>query len=154
MSKPPKNKGGRPPHDPPEGKRTEVAALASFGIKEEDIARYIGVAIMTLRKHYAEELFRGRISANAKVAQSLYKNATTRGPGQTTAQIFWLKTRAGWKEPPREVSGPGGAPITTVDLSKATPEQLNALEAIFGPLAGGSGDDDGGAPGGEGEESA
>lgn len=47
-------------------------------------------------------------------------------------------------------SGPKGGPIQTVDLTNISEEQLNALEAIFGPLAG-SGDDDAGDPSGEGE---
>jgi Bacteriophage Sf6, terminase small subunit-like len=42
-------------------------------------------------------------------------------------------------------------PITTIDLTKATNEQLQTLEAIFGPLAGRS-DDDAGDQGGESEE--
>lgn len=50
-----------------------------------------------------------------------------------------------------ELSGPNGGPIQTVDLTNASEEQLNALEAIFGPLASGSGDDEG-DQGGEGEE--
>lgn len=49
-----------------------------------------------------------------------------------------------------ELTGAGGGPIQTVDLTKASDEQLAALEAIFGPLAR-SGDDDEGDPGGEGE---
>ncbi|MFA1625231.1 hypothetical protein ACDY96_21305 [Rhizobium mongolense] len=49
-------------------------------------------------------------------------------------------------------SGPKGGPIQTVDLTNVSEEQLNALEAIFGPLAGASGDDEG-YQGGEGEES-
>jgi len=46
------------------------------------------------------------------------------------------------------IAGPNGGPIQTVDLTNASEEQLNALEAIFGPLAG-SGDDDAGDQGGE-----
>ncbi|NTJ00339.1 hypothetical protein G6L07_08375 [Agrobacterium rhizogenes] len=46
-------------------------------------------------------------------------------------------------------TGKGGGPIQTVDLTHASEEQLNALEAIFGPLAG-SGDDDASDQGGEG----
>lgn len=46
-------------------------------------------------------------------------------------------------------TGPNGGPIQTVDLTNATDEQLTALEAIFGPLAG-PGDDDEGDPSGEG----
>ncbi|MGV1985604.1 hypothetical protein ACQZ5N_03220 [Agrobacterium sp. 22-221-1] len=47
-------------------------------------------------------------------------------------------------------TGRGGGPIQTVDLTNASEEQLNALEAVFGPLAG-SGDDDEGDTSGEGE---
>jgi hypothetical protein len=43
-------------------------------------------------------------------------------------------------------SGPNGGPIPTVDLTNATNEDLDRLEALFGPLAGTSGDDDEGDP--------
>lgn len=51
-------------------------------------------------------------------------------------------------------TGPNNGPILTADLTKATDDELRALEAVFGPLAGGSGDDDGGDSGGEGETGA
>lgn len=47
-------------------------------------------------------------------------------------------------------SGPNGGPIPTVDLTNATDEDLERLEALFGPLAGTAGDDADGDPGGEG----
>ncbi len=50
-------------------------------------------------------------------------------------------------------TGRGGGPIQTVDLTNMTEEQLNALEAIFGPLATAGGDDEG-DPSGEGEASS
>lgn len=50
------------------------------------------------------------------------------------------------------ISGPDGGPIQTIDLTNASEEQLNALEAIFGPLAASGGDDEGDQSG-EGEES-
>lgn len=52
----------------------------------------------------------------------------------------------------REHSGPNGGPIQTVDLSNVSADDLDRLEALFGPLAGGAGDDDEGDPSGEGEE--
>lgn len=48
-------------------------------------------------------------------------------------------------------AGPGGGPIQLADLTKATDEQLAALEAFIGPLAGAPGGDDGSDPRGEGE---
>lgn len=47
-------------------------------------------------------------------------------------------------------SGPNGGPIQTVDLSNLSNDDLTRLEAIFGPLAGSSGDDDEGDTSGEG----
>lgn len=51
------------------------------------------------------------------------------------------------------ISGPNGGPIQTVDLTNVSADDLDRLEALFGPLAGGPGDDDEGDQGGEGEES-
>lgn len=47
-------------------------------------------------------------------------------------------------------TGPKGGPMQmqTVDLTNASDEHLAALKAIFGPLAGGSSDDDEGYQGG------
>lgn len=48
-----------------------------------------------------------------------------------------------------EHSGPGGAPMQFVDLTRLSGDQLDQLESIFGPLAG-PGDDDAPDQGGEG----
>ncbi|MGX5719912.1 hypothetical protein [Shinella zoogloeoides] len=53
----------------------------------------------------------------------------------------------------RELSGPGGGAIP-IDLTNATDDELAALKAIFGPLAGGAGDDDASDPSGGSEESS
>lgn len=50
-------------------------------------------------------------------------------------------------------AGPNGGPIPTVDLTNATDEDLDRLEALFGPLAGASGDDPEGDTRGAGEAS-
>ena len=47
-----------------------------------------------------------------------------------------------------ELTGKNGGPISTVDLTKATDEQLAALEALFGSLAG-PGENDIGDQGGK-----
>lgn len=48
-------------------------------------------------------------------------------------------------------TGANGGPIQTVDLTNATDEDLERLEALFGPLAGAPGDDADADPAGEGE---
>jgi hypothetical protein len=41
------------------------------------------------------------------VAEFLYRKATTDGAQSVTAAIFWLETRAGWKETSvNEIGGP------------------------------------------------
>lgn len=94
-----KSRGGRPPHQPTEATRKQVKALAAYGIPQEEIGRVIGVSKPTLERHYREELDRGELEANAKVAESLFRKATGEGAQAVTAAIFWLKTRARWKEP-------------------------------------------------------
>lgn len=65
---------------------------------QEAIARVIGVSGPTLRKHYRDELDDGVAQANRSVAQSLYMRATGDGRDAVPACIFWLKTRARWRE--------------------------------------------------------
>ena len=93
------NKVGRPSHKPTEKERQQVETMAGFGIPELDIARVIGISMMTLRKWYPEELATGAIKANSQVAQSLYQKALGNGNGAVAACIFWLKVRCGWVEP-------------------------------------------------------
>jgi hypothetical protein len=66
----------------------------------------------TLRKWFRDELDTATIEANARVAQTLYQQATT--PGNIAATIFWLKARAGWREKHSvEVTGKDGVPMAT-----------------------------------------
>jgi hypothetical protein len=80
-----------------------VRSMAAYGIRQEDIARCLGLrSAKTLRRHFREELDRAATEANAQVAQSLYQQATS--GKSTAASIFWLKTRAGWHEPARRLT--------------------------------------------------
>ena len=100
---------GRPPHEPTEENRIKVKTLAAVGTRFEDIARKLEISENTLTKYYRKELDEGRIDANSAIAKSLYDQAKS---CNTTAQIFWLKTRAGWKETQvNEVHGENGGPL-------------------------------------------
>jgi hypothetical protein len=91
---------------------TRVEALAGYGIAAPDIARVLGTQEPELRREYADELVCGGIKANARVAENLFRKATGEGRQAVTAAIFWMKTRARWKETSvHEVSGPDGQPI-------------------------------------------
>jgi len=85
-------------HKPTPETRALAEQLSAYGIPQDDIAKLVKVSPKTLREHYAEELETGSIKATAKVAGALFKAATGTGQGAITAAIFWMKTRAGWRE--------------------------------------------------------
>ncbi len=102
----------RPPHKPDAANRRQVEAMAGYGVPEIDIARVLRIDPKTLRKHYRDELDGGHVKANAKVAENLFRKATGDGPQSVTAAIFWMKTRARWKETTiSEVTHDVGDPI-------------------------------------------
>jgi hypothetical protein len=76
----------------------QVEAMAGYGLAPEEISRVLDVDLQLLTSAFANELETGQIKANARVAESLYRKATGEGREAVTAAIFWLKTRARWKE--------------------------------------------------------
>lgn len=94
-----KRGGGRPKWMPPD--LDKVEALAARGLTEEQIAHSLGVCYDTLNERkkelseFAEAIKRGKNKGIAAVANKLYDNAQV---GNVSAQIFYLKCRAGWKE--------------------------------------------------------
>jgi len=85
----------RKPHAPTETTRNQVSVLAGFGHREDEIALYLNIDPKTLRKYYRRELDTGHIRANSEMASTLFSQAKN---GSTSAAIFWLKSRAGWRE--------------------------------------------------------
>ena len=75
--------------------RAKARYLAGLGVPQDDIANIVGCAPKTLRKRFRDELDRGAAEANATIAGSLFLAAKA---GNIAAQIFWLKTRARWRE--------------------------------------------------------
>lgn len=85
-------------HVPTDENRDIVSSHAIVGTRQEVIADILGIDPKTLRKHYREELDQSLAKANAVIAGSLYGKALG---GDTAAMIFWLKTRARWRETDR-----------------------------------------------------
>ena len=107
-------------HLPPASK---VEALAGFGLSTAEIACVLDFTVDLLERSFARELAAGGLKANARVAESLYRKALGDGREAVTAAIFWLKTRARWKETSvHEVTGDPKA----MDLTTWTDEQLEA----------------------------
>lgn len=127
---------GSPPHEPSVDQRKLVETCAAFGIPHNDIAAVVGIDPKTLRKHYRVELKNGSTKAIVKVASNLYTIATSAkgGPGTVTAAIFFLKTRARWKETSAvENSGPDGKPIQHEHAPN--PEALETARRLLDEVA-------------------
>lgn len=83
------------PHEPDDKSRALARTLSGIGVPQDDICILLGVSKPTLHKHYRDDLDKGLAEANAKVASSLFQQATS---GNTAAAIFWTKSRMGWRE--------------------------------------------------------
>lgn len=128
---------GRRAHAPDPVSRRQVEAMAAYGVPEADIARVVGIDPKTLRKHYRDELDLGGVKANSRIAESLYRKAMGDGPQSVTACIFWLKTRAHWKETTvQEHTGAEGGPILRIVRHIVTPnhQQGDAMPALPAPV--------------------
>lgn len=103
-------KVGRPAHLPNDDSRKQVYELSRVGTRYEDIATMLSISADTLTKYYPDELKKGRIEANAVIAGTLYEKAKN---GDTTSMIFWLKSRAQWKETQKHehAGDPDGEPV-------------------------------------------
>jgi hypothetical protein len=91
---------------------------------QDDIANFVEISDVTLRKHYASDLIRGKAEANLKVVQALFKNATRENNPNVVAQMFWLKNQAGWKDLPV-------APPTSDDINVLRIEFADARPASY-----------------------
>jgi len=86
---------GRTPHEPTKDSRHLVQLHATIGTQQHIIASILGIDAKTLRKHYRDELDHAMAQANATIGGALFNKAKG---GDTTAMIFWMKTRAQWRE--------------------------------------------------------
>lgn len=92
--------------------RQLVEQMSAVGIPQQSIAAVLKLSEDTLFKYYKEELTNAASKANTKVAGTLYNKAIR---GDTACMIFWLKTRAKWREVNHhEVTGADGAPFIPV----------------------------------------
>ncbi len=118
-------------HKPNPKDRAMVRKMSSFGIPQEEIAEVLEIDSKTLRKHYRKELNTAAAIANTEVAESLFNKATGDGPGSVPAAIFWLKSRAGWREKQEldVTSSDGSMTPAKLDLSKLSTETLAEIVA-------------------------
>jgi hypothetical protein len=99
----------RRPHEPSKESRQLVQLHSTIGTPQNVIADIIGIDDKTLRLYYREELDQAMARANASVGGALFNKATK---GDTAAMIFWMKTRAGWREKQEVDVTSNGGPLT------------------------------------------
>lgn len=92
--------------EPTDEQRSQVQALATFGVTHDLIAEYIGITRPTLVAHFQPELDKAKIAKEVKVRQFLFEGATGEAIEKHGASysdcvrsaMFWAKTQMGWRE--------------------------------------------------------
>ena len=136
----------------PTDETNEIARVLidQLGRIKAKIAALMGIADVTLQKHYRYELDHGEEIANANVAANLYRIACSNAPSAAGAAQYWLNKRSEkFKETPRrlELTGKNGAPVAvasaqlTLDPRKLTADQRDALRDILMAATEDGGDD-------------
>lgn len=119
---------GRPPFVPTDDERKQVEALSGYGLPQDQIAILIrgGIALETLREHFATELVSGKAKANGQVGKTLFQKAMG---GDTAAMIWWSKAQMRWAETQKhEHTGTDGAPIEIKRIERVIVDQCAKSE--------------------------
>lgn len=116
----------KPSHEPTAETKQLVQLHATIGTPQEDIARVLGIDPKTLRKYYRDELDLASAKANATIGGALFNKAKG---GDTAAMIFWMKTRAGWREKQELDLTSSDGSMTPKDSGAAILEALNRKHA-------------------------
>jgi hypothetical protein len=101
--------------------RADVRRFAEIGTPYTIIARIMGMSVATLKRRCRAELDAGIEVANARIALTLFETAMN---GNTTAMLWWEKTRSGRRE--GSASDPLGIGTRTAD---AITSDMSAREA-------------------------
>jgi DNA modification methylase len=102
--------------NPTEEDRRRMRSLSVCGIEPDDIAKYSGLSEKALQKYYGKDIFRARVEANAKVGKTLFEMAG--GGDEVAATIFYMKTRAGFREQQETAAPPTVIPDFVVSREK------------------------------------
>ena len=108
-------------HAPTDEDRKLVEKLAGLGVPQAEIGQLVqdGINQDTLRKYYRKELTVGQAKASSRVGEALFRKCMD---GDTTALIWWTKTRLQWREykPPKDKD----ANKTTITIVNSLPQDI------------------------------
>jgi hypothetical protein len=95
--------------NPTDGQKHQVKAMSACGVRQTDIAMWVGLrSPKTLRKHFREELDRGRIGADVEVGKTLFKMATS--GKRPSATFYYLNRQASRRARLTPITSPVAAP--------------------------------------------
>lgn len=111
---------------------SEIETLAVF-LTQEQIADYFGISKRTFnnmreRDESINRLYKkGKAKGIAKIANGLFQSAVS---GNTAAQMFYLKTQAGWRETQGidHTSSDGSVTPTKIELVTASVKNDNKAD--------------------------
>lgn len=102
----------------------ELYNLAKIGLSEEQIAVSLGISVSTIARRkrdddtFADTLKAGKQAGISAVTNSLFESATADKPN-TSAQIFYLKNRGGWRDRTEVDANVSGGIEVTHDIDAA-----------------------------------
>lgn len=108
-----------------------------FGVGDRCIRKYIGMVYAEWRRRRAEDPSDER-ERSKQALEQCYQEAVKRGEIRNAIRAQEVRARLlGLNVDRLEVSGPNGGPIpvAALDLSRLTPEELEALEKITAKIA-------------------
>ena len=98
--------------------------LAKIGLSEEQIAVSLGISVSTIARRKRDDdtfdstLKAGKQAGISAVTNSLFESATAEKPN-TSAQIFYLKNRGGWRDRTEVDANINGGIEVTHDIDAA-----------------------------------
>ena len=102
----------------------ELYNLAKIGLSEEQIAVSLGISVSTIARRkrdddtFGSTLKAGKQAGISAVTNSLFESATADKPN-TSAQIFYLKNRGGWRDRTEVDANISGGIEVTHDIDAA-----------------------------------
>ena len=130
----------RPSYEPTDQQRAIVQALIACGLTYEQIATYLNISPVTMRKAFRKELAEGFDKTYAVVVGKLMQNILE---GDRSSIFFWLKTKARWRETStHELTGPDGKALSFANVPDDQLSQLTAAlrASLVAPASRGGGE--------------
>ncbi len=129
---------GQPPFVPTPEQREQVLEFVAVGLAQKQIIQLIKhpdgspISLITLQRHFREELDTGGIQAIGKVGGAIFRGAMAGNPA--LARLYWNINahRFGLGAEQRKIEHSGL--VKTFDLTNLTPEQRKALLPVIDQL--------------------